>query len=45
MPAIEIFDLVKSKLGKASENTPPAPDRNSIDELTASILDLVKNPN
>ena len=45
MPAIKIFDLVKSKLSEASKNTPPAPDRNSIDELTASILDLVKNPN
>ena len=45
MPAIEIFDLVKSKLGKASENTPPTLDRNSIDELTASVLGLMKSPN
>ena len=43
MPAIEIFNLVKSKLCSAPENTPPTPDKNSIDELTTGILGLLKS--
>jgi len=39
-------NLIDGETGRdcsAPENTPPTPDRNSIDELTTGILGLLKS--